>query len=110
MARPPGRDDRLKSNTFVDSVSEKEARKLRAGGSSGRSIWFGFSTFGVIGWSVAVPALFGVGLGYGLDRTWPGGRSWMLALLLAGVAVGCANAWYWVSRAGATDDQEDSLP
>ena len=35
-------------------------------------------------------------LGLWLDRHWPGDFSWTLALLLAGVTLGCLNAWYWV--------------
>jgi ATP synthase protein I len=55
--------------------------------------------FGMVGWAVAVPTLIGVAVGLWLDRVAPSDElSWTLAMLLAGVALGCANAWYWVSR------------
>jgi ATP synthase protein I len=53
---------------------------------------------GLIGWSVAVPTLLGAGLGLWLDRHYPDGRSWTLALLVLGLAIGCWNAWRWVAR------------
>jgi ATP synthase protein I len=62
--------------------------------------------FGVIGWSVSVPTLIGIVLGVWLDRRWPGSFSWTLALLLAGVTVGCLNAWYWVSQEREEIDAE----
>jgi ATP synthase protein I len=30
------------------------------------------------------------------DRRHPGAHSWTLALLAAGLFIGCANAWHWV--------------
>jgi ATP synthase protein I len=53
---------------------------------------------GVIGWSVVVPTLLGAALGLWLDWRYPGVCSWMLALLMAGLALGCLNAWHWVSK------------
>lgn len=83
---------------LVQQVSEKEARKLRARHTREQSIWFGLGMFGTIGWSVAVPTLLGVLLGLWLDATWPGSISWTITLLFAGLALGCLNAWYWVTR------------
>jgi ATP synthase protein I len=54
----------------------------------------------VIGWSVAVPTVAGAALGLWIDHHWPGGVSWTLTLLIAGVILGCLNAWHWVSREG----------
>lgn len=82
-----------------DQVGAKEERKLRARGRSDRVVWFGLGMFGVVGWSVAIPTLLGAALGIWLDRKFPNGRHyWTLAMLLAGVALGCFNAWYWVDR------------
>jgi ATP synthase protein I len=53
---------------------------------------------GLIGWSVAVPTLLGAMLGLWLDRSHPGDRSWTLMLLIAGLCIGCANAWHWVAQ------------
>jgi len=45
-----------------------------------------------------VPTLGGIMLGLWLDRRHPGTFSWTLALLFAGLFIGCANAWYWVDQ------------
>jgi ATP synthase protein I len=44
-----------------------------------------------------------------LDRRFPGGRSWTLALLVAGLTIGCLNAWFWVSKEDKAmrDEPED---
>jgi len=47
---------------------------------------------------VAIPTLLGAALGLWLDQHYPGGRSWTLALLVAGLAIGCFNAWRWITR------------
>ena len=59
--------------------------------------------FGLVGWAVALPAIAGVALGVWLDLNFQTKRNWTLALLLAGVAVGCLNAWYWISRESRDD-------
>ena len=33
-----------------------------------------------------------------LDRRHPGRHSWTLALLFAGLCIGCVNAWHWVAK------------
>jgi ATP synthase protein I len=33
-----------------------------------------------------------------LDRQHPGRHAWTLSLLIAGLCIGCANAWHWVSK------------
>ncbi len=86
------------------------ARKLKARRNSEAGVWFGLGMMGLIGWSVAVPTLLGAALGLWLDERDPGGRSWTLALLVAGLSVGCANAWHWVAREDQSmhEDQEVS--
>ncbi len=54
--------------------------------------------FGLVGWAVVLPTLAGIALGLWLDASFPGRPSWTLTLLVAGLAVGCLNAWYWVRR------------
>jgi ATP synthase protein I len=90
-------------------IAAKAARKLRARRHVTRTVWFGLGMMGVIGWSVAIPTLLGAVLGLWLDRRYPGGRSWTLALLVAGLTIGCLNAWYWVSKEDKAmrDEQED---
>jgi ATP synthase protein I len=90
-------------------IGAKAARKLRAQRHVTRTVWFGLGMMGLIGWSVAIPTVLGAALGLWLDRRYPGGRSWTLALLVAGLTVGCWNAWHWVSREDKAirDEQED---
>jgi len=64
----------------------------------GRGVWFGLGMMGLIGWSVAVPTLGGAALGIWLDKHHPGKHGWTLALLVAGLAIGCLNAWHWVTK------------
>jgi ATP synthase protein I len=45
-----------------------------------------------------VPTLAGAFLGLWLDRHHPSAHSWTLALLVAGLVIGCANAWHWISQ------------
>lgn len=83
---------------LAETVGEKAERRLAARDKEEHSLWFGLGAFGVIGWSIAVPTLIGVAIGLWLDLVLPGPFSWALALLLAGVVVGCFNAWYWMSK------------
>ncbi len=83
---------------FSRQVGAKAARKLRTQHTPMRSVWLGFGVAGVIGWSVAAPALLGALLGLWLDARYPSGHSWTLALLVAGLFLGCFQAWNWVAR------------
>ena len=92
-----------------EEVGAKAARKLRAQRHVTRTVWFGLGMMGLIGWSVTIPTLLGALLGLWLDQRYPGGRSWTLALLVVGLAIGCLNAWYWVSKEDKAmrEEQED---
>jgi ATP synthase protein I len=85
-------------------IQDKARRMQKARGKRRPDAWSGLGMFGMVGWAVAVPTLAGVALGLFIDARWPGETSWTLALLLAGVALGCVNAWYWVQREGGKDD------
>ncbi|HEV7930674.1 MAG TPA: AtpZ/AtpI family protein [Nitrosospira sp.] len=100
-------NDSQEKKTEVDepewsrAVGVSAARKLKAQREkpdADRAVWSGLSMMGLVGWSVVVPTLLGAGLGVWLDRRYPTSHSWTLALLLAGLIVGCFNAWYWVTR------------
>lgn len=84
--------------TFAGQVGAKATRKLKARRNPESGVWFGLGMMGLIGWSVVVPTLLGAALGLWLDRHYPGGRSWTLALLVAGLVIGCLNAWHWVAK------------
>ena len=95
---------------FSAEVNAKVSRKLRAERDGRHGVWFGLGMFGLIGWSVEVPTILGAMLGLWWDRRHPGAHSWTLALLVAGLIIGCANAWHWISQEDKAmkDEAEDS--
>lgn len=95
---------------LAEQVGAKAARKLKARHNTTPGLWSGLGLMGVIGWSVVVPTLLGAALGLWLDQRYPGGRSWTLALLVAGLTLGCLNAWRWVSQEDQAmrDEQENN--
>jgi ATP synthase protein I len=86
---------------FDAKIAARVARKKRAQRTGTQSAWFGLGMFGTIGWSVALPTLLGALLGAWWDKHHAGPLSWTLALLAAGLVIGCANAWYWVAQQNA---------
>ncbi len=96
---------------FVRKVASESARKLRVLREGKQGVWFGLGMSGLIGWSVAAPSLGGALLGLWLDRRYPGGHSWTLMLLAAGLVIGCANAWHWIAaQARAMNDRTEDKP
>lgn len=83
---------------FSREVAEQAARKLKAQKRGAPGVWFGLGMMGLIGWSIVVPTLLGAALGVWLDSHYPGRHSWTLALLIAGLCLGCANAWHWIAK------------
>lgn len=94
---------------LIAVVSDKEARKLAARRTKDGGVWFGLGMFGMIGWSVAMPALICVALGIWIDGRWPSRFSWTLMLLFLGIALGCLNAWFWVTRERSQIGRQDEL-
>jgi ATP synthase protein I len=95
----PNSNDRHRARRDLErEVAAKQERKAQARQEGERSAWFGLGMFGLVGWSVAVPALIGVAIGLWIDERWPSRFSWTLMLLVLGVAMGCLNAWWWVQR------------
>jgi ATP synthase protein I len=84
--------------SLSQEVGAKAARKLRARRNPAQGVWFGLGMMGLIGWSVVIPTLLGAALGIWLDGHYPGKHAWTLALLVAGLAIGCFNAWHWVAK------------
>jgi ATP synthase protein I len=95
--------------TFAVQVGAKAARKLKARRHGTPGVWFGLGMMGLIGWSVTVPTLLGAALGLWLDKHHPGTHSRTLALLVAGLMIGCFNAWHWVAKEekAIRDEQEN---
>jgi len=96
--RPPSQRRARIQADISRKVGAKETRKLQARREKHRTIWFGLGMFGMIGWSVAIPTVVGVAVGIWLDRAHPARYSWTLTLLVVGIALGCLNAWLWLSR------------
>ena len=84
-----------------EQVGIKARRKLAARRRGTAGVWSGLGMMGLVGWSVVVPTLAGAALGTWLDTHHPAGHSWTLALLVAGLTLGCFNAWRWVAREDA---------
>lgn len=97
MSKIPKISSAKDPTAFSREIGEKAARKLRARNSK-QGVWFGLGMTGLIGWSVVVPTLAGVALGIWLDKHHPGSHSWTLMLLIIGLAIGCLNAWHWVTK------------
>ena len=109
MSDEPKRQNATRDTAFPDEVGAKAARKLKARRTPTPGIWFGLGMMGLIGWSVVVPTLAGAALGLWLDRRLPGTHSWTLALMVAGLAIGCFNAWRWISKEDTSmrEDQQN---
>ncbi len=95
--------------SLAGKVGSKAARKLKARRTGAPGVWFGLGMMGLIGWSVVTPTLLGAALGLWLDRRYPGEHTWTLALLMAGLTLGCLNAWHWVANQDKAmrEDQND---
>ena len=96
-------------SAFAARIGANAARKLKARHST-QGVWFGLGIMGLIGWSVTIPTLLGAALGLWLDKHHPGTHAWTLALLVAGLSIGCLNAWHWVAKEDKAmrDEQENS--
>ncbi len=95
--------------SLSEEVGTQAARKLKARRNPAPGVWFGLGMMGLIGWSVTIPTLLGAALGLWLDGHYPGEHHWTLALLAAGLAIGCFNAWHWMAKEDKAirDEQED---
>ncbi|MBF0245644.1 MAG: AtpZ/AtpI family protein [Planctomycetes bacterium] len=107
-----GKRARKSNPSLAQTVGNKAVRKLKAQRDTSAGVWFGLGMMGLVGWSIAIPTLLGAALGLWLDQHYPGSRSWTLALLMAGLVIGCFNAWHWVSKeeramSTPTEDEKD---
>lgn len=89
-------------------IGTKAARKLKARRNPTPGVWYGLGMMGLIGWSIVVPTLLGTAIGIWLDNRLAGSHSWTLMLLVAGLVIGCFNAWQWVAKEekAMRDEQE----
>lgn len=91
---------------FRRKVRESQKRKMRARKQGDQGVWFGLGMFGLVGWSVAIPALLAIALGVWIDTRIESPYSWTLMLLVIGIGLGCVNAWYWISRERKNIEEE----
>lgn len=96
---------RRREERLTRQVGRKASRKQRARREGDRGVWFGLGMFGLVGWSVAVPTVLGIAVGMWLDARIGDDVSWTLTGLVVGIVMGCVNAWYWVRRESAGDDE-----
>ena len=90
--KPPEKKD------FRDEAIKKESRKLKARRKKEVNAWWGFSLFGLVGWSVVVPALICVFVGMWLEEHYASSHTCTLVMLLAGICVGSVFALLLLAR------------
>ena len=110
MNNPQADKTTLKQTTFAHEIGSKSALKMKARRNPNIGVWSGLGVTGMIGWSVAVPTILGIALGSWIDAKHWTDHSWTLALLAAGLVLGCVNAWHWVVKEEreCRMDQEDA--
>ncbi len=86
------------AESLIHEVGSREQRMIRRRKEGPPDLWRAVGLVGLVGWSVAVPMLVGVALGSWIDRQFAGRHSWTLMLLVAGLFVGCVNAWNRIQR------------
>ena len=81
------------AENMIRQVASREARMLRKRDEKDRGLWFSIGMLGVVGWSIVLPILIGIALGVWIDQRRPSRFSWTLMLMIAGLVLGCLNAW-----------------
>jgi ATP synthase protein I len=81
-----------------DQIGQKEDRKLRGRRTRDRGTWFWLGMMGLVGWSVSIPTLLGIALGWWADRAYPSRISFTLTGVVLGASLGSLIAWYWIRK------------
>lgn len=92
---PPNPDHLGQLDTAVRKRRERRAHWQREGE---RSLGQNLAMIGVLGWTIVTPTLLGIFVGRWLDRKFSSGVFWTLALIVAGLSLGCALAWRRIYR------------
>ncbi|NCD07850.1 MAG: F0F1 ATP synthase subunit [Negativicutes bacterium] len=103
------KQDNLQKGENREKLSEKiekSAKRKYKAQQRRKNKWLYLGVVGSIGWLVVVPTLVGAAAGLWLDRHFPQALSQALALMLAGLAVGCFNAWRWVEQERKNIEEE----
>lgn len=89
-----------KPDKSTEDIARQARRMKSTRDNPGPSPLRGIGTFGMIGWSIAVPTVGGAFLGLWLDRVAPQAFSWTIALILGGVVLGAFIAASWINKEG----------
>lgn len=87
-----------KNDSSANDIRRSAERMKHARNSPDVSPLRGFSAFGVIGWSIAVPTVIGAFLGKWLNGVAPQNFSWPIALIPLGAVIGGLIAWNWINK------------
>ncbi|MFD1008436.1 AtpZ/AtpI family protein [Oceanisphaera ostreae] len=90
----------------AEAMRRSAQRTQQARSTKSVSPLHGFSTFGIIGWSIAVPTVGGAFLGVWLDKIAPQSFSWPMALILGGIMIGGIIAWNWINKEDSKQHQK----
>jgi ATP synthase protein I len=101
-------NDGQHDKSLAEQIGQKAERKRKAHNRATPGVWFGLGMMGLVGWSIVVPTLLGAMIGIWLDKHYAGAHTWTLSLLVAGLVIGCFNAWQWIDKEhyAMRDDQE----
>lgn len=91
-------DAKKEQDKAAEAMRRSAKRTQEARNTKSVSPLHGFSTFGIIGWSIAVPTVGGAFLGAWLDKVAPQSFSWPMALILGGIMMGAIIAWNWIDK------------
>lgn len=89
-----------KREKLAEDIGNQAKRMKNAHDNPGPSPLRGFGTFGMVGWSIAVPTVGGAFIGLWLDKVAPQNFSWTVALILGGIVLGSLIAWAWIEKEG----------
>ena len=85
-----------KNSRFEKSLTEKIRRRAKP--KSYENLAFSFALFGIVGWSIVVPAFLAALLGRWLDAKFGYYYTFTLPLLVLGIAIGAYNAWRFIEK------------
>lgn len=101
--RKEPRSERRRFAAFQAAIDRKARRRARAARDRDRTIWSWLGMMGLVGWSVAIPAVVGAFAGQWLDARLDSDVSWTITGVVLGMTVGCLQAWYWIERESKRD-------
>jgi ATP synthase protein I len=91
-----------KHDKSADEITRQAKRMKSSRDHPGPSPLRGIGTFGMVGWSIAVPTVGGAFAGLWLDGAAPQDFSWTIALILGGVVIGAFIAASWINKEGSS--------